>query len=33
VLCIRHHAEQPMHGHMKRLPDYQEFLRHVDSTR
>ena len=25
-LCIKCHAEQPMHGHIKRLPDYQEFL-------
>ena len=25
-LCIRCHAEQPMHGHMKNLPDYQKFL-------
>lgn len=26
VLCIACHAEQPMHGHMKSLPDYAEFL-------
>jgi hypothetical protein len=26
VLCIACHAEEPMHGHMKRLPDYAEFL-------
>jgi hypothetical protein len=27
VLCIRCHANQPMHGHMKALSDYNEFLR------
>ncbi|MCI1899747.1 MAG: HNH endonuclease [Enterobacter sp.] len=26
VLCIACHAEQPMHGHIKVLPDYKEFL-------
>jgi len=26
-LCLRCHADQPMHDHMKRLPEYSEFLR------
>lgn len=26
LLCIRCHAEEPMHGHMKRLPEYVEFV-------
>lgn len=26
ALCIGCHAEQPMHGRMKSLPDYQEFM-------
>ncbi|HWE06647.1 MAG TPA: hypothetical protein VG274_08065, partial [Rhizomicrobium sp.] len=26
VLCIACHAEQPSHGHMKRLPEYKQFL-------
>ncbi len=26
VLCIRCHAEEPYHSHMKSLPDYKEFL-------
>jgi hypothetical protein len=25
VLCIGCHAEEPMHGHMKHLPDYREY--------
>jgi len=27
VLCIRCHGDEPMHGHMKALPHYNEFLR------
>lgn len=27
LLCIKHHSEQPYHGHMKRAPDYWEFTR------
>lgn len=27
ILCIEHHAEQPYHSHMKKHPDYWEFLR------
>jgi len=27
LLCIGCHAEQPMHGHMKGLPEYSEFHR------
>lgn len=26
VLCIGCHAEEPLHGHMKKLPDYIEFM-------
>ncbi|MCX4136776.1 HNH endonuclease [Paraburkholderia sp. SEWSISQ10-3 4] len=26
VLCIRCHAEEPMHGHMKNLPEYKAFI-------
>jgi 5-methylcytosine-specific restriction endonuclease McrA len=26
VLCIECHADEPMHGHMKALPEYREFL-------
>ena len=26
VLCVGCHAEEPMHGHMKRLPDYKVFV-------
>lgn len=26
VLCIRCHADEPMHGHMKQLPDYINFI-------
>jgi hypothetical protein len=26
VLCIRCHADEPMHGHMKAMPLYHEFL-------
>jgi hypothetical protein len=26
VLCIKCHAEQPMHDHMKSLPEYEEFI-------
>lgn len=26
VLCIGCHAEEPMHGHMKRLPDYRVYI-------
>jgi hypothetical protein len=26
VLCIRCHADQPQHGHMKKLPDYLAFI-------
>jgi len=26
VLCIRCHAEQPLHGHLKALQDYHDFL-------
>lgn len=26
VLCIKCHANEPMHGHMKAMPDYHEFL-------
>jgi hypothetical protein len=26
VLCIRCHADEPMHGHMKSLPEYREFV-------
>jgi hypothetical protein len=29
VLCIRCHSEQPDHGHMRSLPQYKAFLRHV----
>jgi len=27
VLCIGCHAEQVQHAHLKRTPDYQEFIR------
>jgi hypothetical protein len=27
VLCIRCHANEPMHGHMKSLPNYLEFIK------
>lgn len=27
VLCVRCHADEPLHGHMKTLPDYEEFVR------
>lgn len=27
LLCIRCHAEEPFHGHMKSLPSYQEYLK------
>jgi hypothetical protein len=27
ILCIQHHAEQPYHMHMKRHPDFWEFMR------
>lgn len=27
ILCLGCHVEEPMHGHMKGLPDYQEFIR------
>jgi hypothetical protein len=26
VLCVRCHANQPMHGHMKNMPDYLNFI-------
>jgi hypothetical protein len=26
ILCIQHHAEQPYHTHMKRHPDFWEFM-------
>lgn len=26
LVCIRCHANEPMHGHMKRLPDYLDFI-------
>jgi hypothetical protein len=26
VLCIAHHAEQPLHAHLRRLREYQEFV-------
>lgn len=29
VLCIKCHASQPLHGHMKRLPDYIDFVRRL----
>lgn len=31
ILCIRDHAEQPNHRHMKRLPEYEEFCRLLDT--
>ena len=27
VLCIRCHSDEPMHSHMRNLPDYKEFQR------
>jgi hypothetical protein len=27
ALCIRCHAEEPMHAHLKNSPDYREFIR------
>jgi hypothetical protein len=29
VLCIRCHSDQPDHGHMRGLPQYKAFLKHV----
>jgi hypothetical protein len=26
-LCLGCHASEPLHAHMKRLPDYLEFVR------
>lgn len=30
ALCIKCHANEPNHGHMKSLPDYREFLQKKD---
>jgi hypothetical protein len=29
VLCIRCHSDQPGHGHMRSLPQFKAFIRHV----
>ena len=26
VLCLKCHANQPQHDHLKKLPEYREFL-------
>lgn len=32
VLCLGCHANEPMHGHLKRLPEYWEFLNAIKSS-
>jgi hypothetical protein len=32
ALCLRCHAEEPLHVHIKNLPEYREFIRLVGTT-
>jgi hypothetical protein len=32
VLCLGCHANQPQHGHLKKLPEYREFLHRFGRT-